>query len=180
MEQNSINIVGIITSTINTLFSDLFSSIDNNLYSLLDDLLFISPDILKHPNLENILGNNNISGIIVIANSLVVGFLLYYSIFYLFSHFTFMKVQSPSQFIFKLILCVIFINCSYFICEQILFLNSSVSLAIRKIGENIFENEICFASLIQNLNSVISIEQTSFNIFSIEGLLKRFYLYWVT
>ena len=45
MEQSN-NITQIIIDTINTIFENIFSSIDNNLYSLLDELTFINSDIL--------------------------------------------------------------------------------------------------------------------------------------
>ena len=48
MEQT--NITQIIIDTINTILGNLFSSIDNNLYSLLDDITFISSDILNDKN----------------------------------------------------------------------------------------------------------------------------------
>ena len=45
--ENSENITNIIIETINTIFENLFSSIDNNLYSVLDDITFINSNILK-------------------------------------------------------------------------------------------------------------------------------------
>ena len=45
MENN--NITQIIIDTINNIFETLFSSIDNNLYNVLDDITFISSDILN-------------------------------------------------------------------------------------------------------------------------------------
>ena len=173
MEASELNIVTLITQTINTLFSNLFSSIDNSLYNLLDDLVFISPDIMRHPHLGNLIGNN-MSGVIMIANSLVIGFLLYYSISYLLSQFTLGQVQSPYQFIFRLLLCVLFVNFSHFLCELLISFTSFISLAIRSLGESIFNTEIGFTSIIQNLNSIIFLEQNDFNVFSLDGLLKGF------
>ena len=43
--ENSTDITQIIIDTINSIFETLFSSIDNNLYSILDDITFI--DIIK-------------------------------------------------------------------------------------------------------------------------------------
>ena len=172
MDPNQVNIAALITQTINTLFSNLFSSIDNNLYSILDDLVFIKADIINTPYLSGIIGDSTISGIILIVNSLVAGFLIYYAISYLLSHFITYQLQKPYQFIFRLILCTLFINYSYFICEQALSINSTVSLAIRSFGEDIFGHPICFSALIENLNSSIYLNDTSFNIFSIDGLLK--------
>ena len=65
-----INIVQVITETINNLFYNLFSSVDNSLYSVLDDLLFISLDIFNDKYMEKFLGINSTSGLILICNSL--------------------------------------------------------------------------------------------------------------
>ena len=48
--ENTTDITQIIIDTINTIFGNLFSSIDNNLYSVLDDITFISSDILYDKN----------------------------------------------------------------------------------------------------------------------------------
>lgn len=47
-----------IITTINTILENLFSSIDNSLYSVLDDITFISSDILKEFYFKNILGTS--------------------------------------------------------------------------------------------------------------------------
>lgn len=66
------NITEIIIQTINSLFGNFFSSIDNQLYSLLDTLTFIDTDILNHSYLESFLGNNLSSSLLVVANSLLI------------------------------------------------------------------------------------------------------------
>ena len=90
MEQTN-NITQTIIDTINTIFENLFSSIDNNLYSVLDDITFISSDILHDKNFENIFGTNTTNGILLIANSLLLAYILYYAIKYLLSHLTFVR-----------------------------------------------------------------------------------------
>ena len=60
MEEN--NITQIIIDTINTVLGNLFSSIDNNLYTILDDITFINSDILKDKNFENIYGTSTSNG----------------------------------------------------------------------------------------------------------------------
>lgn len=170
-----INIVQVITETINNLFYNLFSSVDNSLYSVLDDLLFISLDIFNDKYMEKFLGINSTSGLILICNSLIVGISLYYICSLLLSHFTFSQVQRPSQFIFKLFFCAIAINFSYFLIQQIILIASNISLAIREIGENIFNKSICLSTFIQELNSTIYINtSSSFTMFSIDGLIKGF------
>ena len=53
---DSTNITSTIISCINTIFSKLFSSLDNNLYSILDDLTFVDIDILNDDYFINIFG----------------------------------------------------------------------------------------------------------------------------
>ena len=114
------------------------------------------------------------TSLVLVANSLLIGFLLYYAITLLMSHLTASNHISPLSFIFKTIIIAITINSSYFICEEILDINSLISSAIREIGENILNKSICFSSLTKEINKIISLEKTSFNIFSLNGLLKSF------
>ena len=76
MEQSE-NITQIIIDTINTIFENIFSSIDNNLYSLLDELIFIDKDILNDNYFQKILGTSSSSGILLISNSLLLALILY-------------------------------------------------------------------------------------------------------
>ena len=172
MENTGVNIVETITQTINNLFSNLFSSVDNSMYSVLDDLLFIDTDILKNNNLNNFLGTTNSSSLIIICNSLLIGFTIYYIFTLMLSHFTFSQVQNPIQFIFKLLLCAVAINSSEFLIELFLSLVSNISLSIREIGEIILDENICLSTFIEKANSNVYIENAEFNMFSINGLIK--------
>lgn len=59
--------------------------------------------------------------------------------------------------------------------EQVININSLISLSIRELGENIFNCNISFAQLILKLDNIISNSNTSIiNIFSIDGILKGF------
>jgi len=169
---NENNITQIIIDTINTILGNLFSSIDNNLYSILDDITFINSDILKDKNFENIFGTSTSNGILLIANSLLLGFLLYFAIKYLISHFTFSNVEQPHSFLIKLIICGICMNFSYFLLTYFLDIFSNITLAIRNLGETLFNKEICFSELILTINSNISVNTTSVNVFSLDGLIK--------
>lgn len=172
---HGVNIVQAITETINNLFYNLFSSVDNSLYSVLDDLLFINLDIFDDTYMEKFFGTSSSSGLILICNSLIVGISLYYVCSLLLSHITFSQVQKPSQFVFKLFFCAICINFSYFLIQQIILIVSNVSLAIREVGENVFSKSICLSTFIQELNSTIYIDtQSSFTMFSMDGLIKGF------
>lgn len=171
MENNS-NVTTTIINTINTILQSLLASIDNNLYEILDDITFISSDIMYDSYFEKILGTSTSNGILVIANSLLFGFILYYAIKYLFSHFTYNQIEKPSQFVFKCIIFCICINCSYFLIEQILNITAYISLAIRSVGEELFHKNICFSELILDINNFISIDSSSLDVFSLDGIIK--------
>ena len=168
-----INIVSSLLESINSIFSSLISSINSNIYTVLDDLLFINSDIFNNSSLNKLLGSANGSGIISVCNSLVTGFVLYYALTLLLSHLTFAQVQRPSSFVFKIFLCVFAINCSFELCYSAIFVNTCITNLIRKVGENLFSTQICFTTLIENLNSTLYTEN-SFNLFTFDGLIKSF------
>lgn len=171
MEQTA-NVTETIINTINKIFENLFSSIDNNLYTILDDITFISSDILNDKYFEKIFGTGTSNGILLIANSLLIGIILYYGIKLLLANFTYTQVEMPTQFIFKLIIFGICMNSSYFLIEQFIGIMSNVSYAIRNLGEDLFGKNICFAELISTINNTASFNTTTIDVFSIEGLIK--------
>ena len=131
--------------TINNIFETLFSSIDNNLYSVLDDITFINSDILHDKNFENLFGTSTSNGILLIANSFLLAFILYYATRYLIAHFTYTQTEAPFSFIIKLVLFGIAMNFSFFLVEIFIDINSNISLSIRNLGENLFHKNICFS-----------------------------------
>ena len=171
MEQNA-NVTSTIIDTINAIFDELFSSIDMNLYKILDDLTFINENILADKNFEKIFGTSASNGILLITNSLLIGFILYFSIRYFSSNFTFTKIENPGQFILKIIIFGICMNSSYFIVGQILNINSNISLAVRSIGEDLFNKNVSFSGLIENINKNLNFVDSNLNIFSVDGIIK--------
>ena len=102
--EEEVNITELIINSINTIFQTIFSSIDKNLYSILDDITFINTNILDSSHFRNIFGTSTTNGILLIANSLILGFLLYYAGKLLLSNLLVTQVERPSSFIFKLII----------------------------------------------------------------------------
>jgi hypothetical protein len=170
----SSNITQTIIDTINTIFNNLFSSIDNNIYSILDKLIFINDDFLNNSFFDNLLGHSVTTSLLLISNALFVGFAIYYCFKLFFSHFSYTEIEKPYQFIFKLIIFGICMNSSYFICEKILNINYLISGSICEIGSNLFGTEISFSNLILKLDSIINVGDTSFDIFSLDGIIKSF------
>ena len=171
MEQSG-NITQVIIDTINTIIGNLFSSIDNSLYSILDEITFIDSSILNNNNFENIFGKSTSDGILLIANSLLIGFLIYYSAKYLMSHLIYSNIERPSSFLIKLIVCGIFMNCSFFIMDLIISLNFNISSAICDLGYSFYHKDLNFSELINIINDTMSIDKAPINIFSLDGLIK--------
>lgn len=174
MEESKLNLTDAIYQSLNDIFSKLFSSVDNSIYSLLDDLCFINTEILKNSAISKLLGNSASDGFLLVCNALVMGFILYYAINFLFSHLTFARVSSPSQFFFKCIIFVALMNGSLWICTEIVNIISIVTNIIRNIGENYFGQIISFSNLIDTLNSKIYINTAEFSIISFDGIIKSF------
>lgn len=167
-------VINIIIETINALFNNLFSSIDNHIYANLDTFTFINNDILKNSIFEKLLGANGKTGILYLSDALLLGIIIYYAIRYSYSSFSGSNVEKPTQFVFKMIILGILINSSYFISDQLLQLNFLISSSIQEIGEGILGKQISFSNLIKELNSVISIGSNSFDLFSFDGIIKGF------
>lgn len=92
---DSSQISSVISTTINEMFYKIFSSVDNSLYSDLDDFTFINTDILNDKYFTDIFGLSSRNGILLIANSLVFGYLLYYSFKLLLSYLGVTQVERP-------------------------------------------------------------------------------------
>ena len=166
------NITSSIISTINTIFSKIFSSIDNNVYAILADFTFINSDILNDSYFSRIFGLSSGTGILIVSNALVFGILIYYGFRLIFSHLGITEAERPSKFIFRLIIFGICMNFSLFICDEIIYINSLFSNTIRLIGENTLDFSINFSTLINKLNSIISINTDALDIFSLDGIIK--------
>ena len=166
------NISQVIIDTINNLLSTLFSSIDNSVYNTLDNLAFVDNGILRDSIFEKFFGYHSEANLLIIANSLLVAVCLYYCFKLLYSHLSGVAVEKPYQFVFKLLIFAILLNCSYYIGEVFIYFTSLISSIIRDIGGTILNTEISFSVLIENLNSVITIDSASINVFSFNGILK--------
>lgn len=174
MEEEKINLTQAILTSINELFSQMFSSIDNTIYGTLDNLTFINSDIIKNNSFQNILGNSASEGIILICNSLVFGLIIYYAINYLISHLTYSKIDTPKQFIFKAIIFISIMNSSLWICEQIINIVYIITSCISSIGSNLFQTDITFSNFIDSINQNLYTSGNTLNIFSFDGIIKSF------
>lgn len=158
------------------MFSNLLSSINDNIFEFLDELVFINADMTK--SLTPIIGTNIYSGINLICNSLIYGFLLYYAISYLLSHLTFSQVESPFQFIFKLLLCAIALNASQLLCSALISACSHISTMICELGNFLFGYDVSFFALINDVIPKKYFLSNSFSLFSFDRITLIFHIFW--
>ena len=164
----------IIIQTINQIFSTMFSSIDNNLYGNLDNLVFIKNDILNGSIFKNLLGANTLSGLVYLANAMLAGILLYYIIRYFYSNFVDVRIESPHQFLFKLLIFAFAVNGCYLIIEQVININYFIFSSIQELGKNSTGLNISFSQVLINTNKFIGSDISSVNFLSFDGILKSF------
>ena len=178
MEENVVNttvntnFTGSVLDTFNHIFRTVFLSIDDTIYSLLDELAFIKENILENDLFEKLIDKT--SGILLICNALILGVIIFYSINYLFSHLFISKIDSPSQFIFKLIVFTIAMNSSFWICEQIISIVSIITEIIQDIGKSLFSEDITFSNILQQINSKLYSGEFEINMASFDGIIKSF------
>lgn len=158
----------IILETANSICSTMLESIDENIYPLLDKVIFINKNILTDSYFEKIFGNSPTNGILMLSNCLLFAFILYYCIRIITSKFTGSELEYPHQFFLRAILASIAMNASYEICSLLIEGTDQISTFFCELGKNIFNIEISFDSIISNLNSPTN---NNFNIFSLDGIL---------
>ena len=172
--ENDTNLAMSIVQSINDIFFNIFSSIDNSIYEILDKITFIDTKIIEKDNFLKLFGEDSSSGILLVCNALILGVLIFYIANFLFSHLTYSKIQTPSQFIFKAIIFVALMNGSYWICSQIINIVSLISSSICDIGEVLFKEEISFMSFITKINDKIYMTSGELDITSFNGIIKSF------
>ncbi len=163
-------IINLIMSVINEMFSNLFSSIDNTIYSLLDEIVFVNSDLVITQGITNIFSSSKFN-ILILANILLSGLVIYHIGKIVLSLYTHNQTELPYMYILKVTIYAILLNSSLYICEKIIDLNSLICQYLSELGTYLFDTEITFISFINSMNDLIA-EFNSFTLFSIDGVIK--------
>lgn len=167
---NTSDIVAIVIETINTLCSNLFSSIDKSIFPLLDKLVFIDNDIFSTGDKMNkLLSNSPTSGVLLLANSLFTAFVLYYAARLIIANLTSTQIEAPSKFFMRALLAGITMNYSLSICKFLISATNLISSFFCELGQSVFGKSISFETLISLLNNSVS---GSFDVFTLDGILS--------
>ncbi|MDD2376011.1 MAG: hypothetical protein PHD15_01975 [Clostridia bacterium] len=159
-----------IINSLNLISEKLFKSVEGEVYTTLDKIVNISPDILKSDPLKNIFFENKINGIILIANSLMMLYITYYMFTQLISLYNGNTTENVYTFIIKLVVIFILVNNSYFICELILNITSEITSSIELYGEDISGQDVTFSNLKEKIISIKDFMKN--DLLSLDGLIK--------
>ncbi len=164
------DIVSIVLNVINQISSNLFSSIDQKVFPLIDELLFINKNIFNTGDKMNkIISTSSSQGVLLLANCLFTGFVLYYATKLLISKLTFSEYESPAKFFMRAFLAGIAMNSSLYICTFLINSTDYISTFFCSLGEEIFNVPISFSNLISRVSNN-PLEE--FNMLSIDGILS--------
>lgn len=159
-----------ILNNINDIASQLFNTVEGEVYESLDNITSISTDIMNVEPLSNLFNEGSVNGIMIIANSLLMFYATYYIFTLLISLFNGNKAENVYAFMSKMLIVTLFINNSYFLCESVLNLNESLEIAISDYGKDICNQNINFTSL---KDKIVSIEDfLNTDLISLDGIIK--------
>lgn len=159
-----------ILSSINILLEKIYKSVEGSVYDILDKLIDIGPTLLDNEPLKYIFNENDKYGIIFIATSLILFYVVQYMLLKLISMYNGNNPENIFKFVIRMILTVILASSSKYICEVILNVNNVFTELIANLGKDITGEDISFknfSQVITNLEEYMSQDNVS-----IDGLIK--------
>lgn len=165
------NIPEVLNTAISSLINNLLVSVDNNVFSVLDELVFIDTSILSNKYFINFFSNSY--SMVTFAKALLFGILIYYAISYLFSFLSCNNFQKPVHFLAKFFFSAVLIHFSSSICESIIGFFDLLTQIFRDIGVSLFSFHLSFSFVYQKFSSLFFTDlNSSFQLFSFDGILK--------
>lgn len=159
-----------IINSLNLISEKLFKTVEGQIYKVIDDIIDISPNILKQEPLNKLFFENKVNGIIIIANSFILFYIVYYILIQLISIYNGKQIPNIYFFVVKIIIVSILVNNSYFLCSEVLEFFDAFTNAVEMYGNNISNEEITFENLKETILSIDDFMKS--NLFSIDGLIK--------
>ena len=159
-----------IVGNLNIIIEKIIKSVEAQVYNIIDDILVIKPDIMDVEPIKNIFVQDKINGIIILSNSFIIFYFVYYVFSNLISLYNGNRVENIYKFIIKILIVSITVNCSFYICKQILEIFYLLTDVIDKIGVDITGKEIIFNNF---KDIVLNIKDLQTNdILSLNGIVK--------
>lgn len=159
-----------IIESINVVSEKIFKEVEGKIYSLLDKILIITPDILKKEPLKNLFFENKQSGIIMVASSLILFFIVYFAFLKLSSMYTGSESENTFKFIIRLVISSILMSTSFYICYEMLNINHLFTEIIRSVCKEAIGREVSFNNLRETITNLQKYMSNDF--ISIDGMIK--------
>lgn len=163
---NSENII----NSLNTVSEKLFKSMDGEVYSKIDKLVNITPKIFKDPPLKEVFFQDKVNLLILIANSLILFYVIYFIVLKLISVYNGNKSQSVYMFVLKLIIVSVLVNSSYYLCEEVINLISLFTDCVDGGLNSIVGNAINFENLKETIINIDDFMKA--DMLSLDGIIK--------
>lgn len=154
-------------SNLNIVFEKIFKSVEAQVYDTLDKISIIDKEILKIEPIQKIISSN---GFVIIANSIIFFLIIYYIYMVIISMYNGNKYENIYHLIIKLLIISVVVNSSYFLIEQILELNDSLTDAINTLCKNLAGCDITFVKLKEAILNIKDFSSSDF--LSLDGLIK--------
>lgn len=159
-----------IITNLNYLLEKVFKSIEGEIFKTLDKLTTIGPEILKEEPLKNIVFENKVNGLVIIANTLILFFVIYYVFKQLIGIYNGNKIESIYVFIIRIIIVCIIVNFSYYICEEILNIFGILGESIDTYASDVINKKVTFENLKDSIINIENIINT--DLVSLDGIIK--------
>ena len=157
-------------NNLNIVSEKLFQSVEGQVFEVLDHIILIGSDVLKAEPLAHIFQKNSINGIMILAQAMLLFYVVYYIFSELLSLYNGNQTENIYHFILKLILVALLVQNSYFICEQLLNLMDGLSHAIDVFTQSIIHVDANFTNLKENIISMKNFMKN--DLLSLDGLIK--------
>ena len=159
-----------IISNLDTTITNLYDSVSGEIFSLLDKILLITPDILKLNPLKKVLNITEGSHIAAIVMCFITLAGICLVIYHLFSMYNGRCVKNPYKYIILVIVCaIVATNCMY-LCKIILNIFDLFTNIIMELGYSISGENITFEAFANYISSIAKNMSASF--LSIDGMIK--------
>ena len=161
-----------IIGNFNILVEKIIKSVENEVYKNIDSILVIDKKIFKVEPLNKLILEDDINGFIMLANAMILFYFVYYIFSTLISLYNGNQIININKYIIKMVVIVIALNSSYYICKQIIDIFYVVTDVIDTIGLDITGKELIFQNFREVINIVEDLDTT--DILSMNGIIKSF------
>lgn len=156
-----------VLTSLSSISNELFKSIEKEVYRVIDDIVVIKTSVFNKVPIKPIMDSDVI---IIIANSLITFYFIYYIFTQLLSLYNGRRADNIFNFTIKIILVYIAVNNGYDIIKMVIELIEVFTNLIDNLLSSITKEPITFITLKDKIINMNNIEDT--NLLSLNGIIK--------